>query len=236
MANSVSYSVTNDRTPMLSLSDPKISNTPTIENGEPLVQIAGQHPRLLVDDSPANFECLGYFPTYVARATVVRKLVEAASTLPATRSLLIKESLRPAELQKRYFERRLNRIAHENPGLSQEQAIALTSQFVAPPWVAGHPSGGAIDLTLCDRRGEEVDMGCGYDEDEATSKGACFSYFEGLSAAAREHRKLMFNALEAAGFVNYPFEWWHWSYGDRYWAAVKEHPHALYGPIESLTA
>jgi hypothetical protein len=24
--------------------------------------------------------------------------------------------------------------------------------------------------------------------------------------------------MQAHGFVNYPTEWWHFSYGDRYWA------------------
>jgi D-alanyl-D-alanine dipeptidase len=27
--------------------------------------------------------------------------------------------------------------------------------------------------------------------------------------------------LEIAGFVNYPSEWWHWSYGDKYWGFAK---------------
>jgi D-alanyl-D-alanine dipeptidase len=221
---------------MLSLSDPQILPTPTIENGERLVQIAGQHRQLLVDDSPSNIQCLGYVPSYVARDSVVRRLVEAASALPSTYGLLVKESLRPAQLQRFYFERRLKRISSENPGLSEQEAVALTSQFVAPPWVAGHPSGGAVDVTLCDQQGREVDMGCGYDEDEAASNGACFSLFDGLGVAEQEHRRLMFAAMEQAGFVNYPFEWWHWSYGDRYWAAVKQQPHALYGPVEDGVA
>ena len=39
-------------------------------------------------------------------------------------------------------------------------------------------------------------------------------------------------ALTAAGLVNYPTEWWHWSYGDRYWALMTGAPAALYGPRE----
>ncbi len=35
--------------------------------------------------------------------------------------------------------------------------------------------------------------------------------------------------MHAAGFVNYPTEWWHWSYGDRYWALLTGSPHAVYG-------
>jgi D-alanyl-D-alanine dipeptidase len=36
--------------------------------------------------------------------------------------------------------------------------------------------------------------------------------------------------MEGAGFVNYPTEWWHWSYGDRYWTFVVGAPQARYGP------
>ncbi len=35
--------------------------------------------------------------------------------------------------------------------------------------------------------------------------------------------------LGAAGLVNYPTEWWHWSYGDRYWAMATGAPGAIYG-------
>jgi D-ala-D-ala dipeptidase len=39
-------------------------------------------------------------------------------------------------------------------------------------------------------------------------------------------------ALSAAGLVNHPTEWWHWSYGDRYWALETGAPAALYGAKE----
>jgi len=37
-------------------------------------------------------------------------------------------------------------------------------------------------------------------------------------------------ALSGAGLVNYPTEWWHWSFGDRYWALTTGAGHARYGP------
>jgi D-alanyl-D-alanine dipeptidase len=30
--------------------------------------------------------------------------------------------------------------------------------------------------------------------------------------------------------VNYPTEWWHWSFGDRYWAYVTGTGRSHYGP------
>ncbi len=47
---------------------------------------------------------------------------------------------------------------------------------------------------------------------------------------ARYNRDLLAAAMDAAGFINYPAEWWHWSYGDRYWAFQTSRDTALYGP------
>jgi D-alanyl-D-alanine dipeptidase len=160
---------------LLSLSDPRVRATPTVECGERLVALVGLHPHVLIDESSANITCLGYTPTFAVREAVARRLINAATTLDEDFCILVKESLRPASLQQSYFERHLNRTRAENPGLSEQEVMERTARFIAPPWVAGHPSGGAIDLTLCDRRGQEFDLGCGYDEDQAVSKGACFS-------------------------------------------------------------
>ena len=48
---------------------------------------------------------------------------------------------------------------------------------------------------------------------------------------ARANCELLARALRGAGLVNYPTEWWHWSYGDRYWALVSGAPAAMYGPV-----
>ncbi|GAA0656641.1 hypothetical protein GCM10009548_24160 [Streptomyces malaysiensis subsp. malaysiensis] len=48
--------------------------------------------------------------------------------------------------------------------------------------------------------------------------GPGYTHAPGLSERARENRAIMIEALSSAGMVNYPTEWWHWSYGDRYWA------------------
>jgi hypothetical protein len=55
----------------------------------------------------------------------------------------------------------------------------------------------------------------------------------GLSPAARARRQTLAETMTSAGFVNYPTEWWHWSFGDRYWAAMTAAPAAIYGPVRS---
>ena len=37
--------------------------------------------------------------------------------------------------------------------------------------------------------------------------------------------------MEKAGFINYPAEWWHWSYGDCYWAYFNKCD-AIYSPVD----
>jgi zinc D-Ala-D-Ala dipeptidase len=52
-----------------------------------------------------------------------------------------------------------------------------------------------------------------------------------VTAAGRRHRDILASAMTAAGLVNYPAEWWHWSYGDRYWAFQADRGTALYEPF-----
>ena len=45
----------------------------------------------------------------------------------------------------------------------------------------------------------------------------------------------MADVLGGAGLVNYPTEWWHWSFGDRYWA-LQTGLTAVYGPVAVAVA
>ncbi|MBP5934721.1 M15 family metallopeptidase [Streptomyces sp. LBUM 1476] len=80
--------------------------------------------------------------------------------------------------------------------------------------------------------GEELDMGTPMNANPEDSDGACYTHAPNITPAARENRRVLGEALSAAGLVNYPTEWWHWSYGDRYWALATGAPTALYGPRE----
>ena len=54
-----------------------------------------------------------------------------------------------------------------------------------------------------------------------------------ISHEAQRYRKIMSQALTAVGFANYPTEYWHWSYGDRYWAHMTGQTAAIYGGVYS---
>jgi len=213
------------------LSAPVVMNMPARDCGEGLVNLDGLHPRVRVDDSPESQQGFSYPLDFSVRVTVAERLCRAADALPNDVALLIKETLRPLSRQEFAFNRRMARLAQEHPHLGHDQIVERTARYIAPPHVAGHPTGGAVDLTLCTVDGRELDMGCAYDDDEVESQGACFSFFTALSDEAARNRRMLFDALTREGFVNYPFEWWHWSFGDKYWAAISQAQEALYLPV-----
>jgi D-alanyl-D-alanine dipeptidase len=79
--------------------------------------------------------------------------------------------------------------------------------------------------------GRELVLGTPLDASPEESEGACCAQAANISAEARSHRAVLSTALTAAGLVNYPTEWWHWSYGDRYWALRTGAAAAHYGPM-----
>jgi D-alanyl-D-alanine dipeptidase len=107
---------------------------------------------------------------------------------------------------------------------------------VSPVDVAPHVAGAAVDLTLVDACGDELDLGTAIDATPEQSDGRCWTAADGIGADARAHRGLLAEVLGAQGLVNYPTEWWHWSFGDRYWALVTGARHGLYGPVSVAVA
>ena len=67
------------------------------------------------------------------------------------------------------------------------------------------------------------------------SGGACYLDSAAISSEARHNRSVLATVLSEAGLVNYPTEWWHWSFGDRYWAHVTGRPFAIHGPVHPAT-
>ena len=91
--------------------------------------------------------------------------------------------------------------------------------------------GGAVDVTLVDARGVAVDLGTPYDADREESGGRYYTDATGLQPAACEDRRLLVR-LSASRVRQLPEEWWHWSFGDRYWAYFQGCGAARYGTIE----
>lgn len=81
-----------------------------------------------------------------------------------------------------------------------------------------HSFGMALDITILDADGRELDMGSGFDDMSERSHPAC----EQLMLAAGHitpgqvaNRQLLRDAMGQAGFTGIATEWWHYDCGDR---------------------
>ncbi|MDT9695260.1 M15 family metallopeptidase [Streptomyces sp. P17] len=209
------------------MSDPRIAAIPVQECGEPLVDVRSDG-SLLVDPRKSDPE--GAFAHL--RRGVLQRLVTAQDLLPDGLRLLFVEGYRPLSLQRRYFEEYAAELRMAHPGWPTAQVHAAASRYVSPPDIAPHSAGAAVDLTLADAHGHELDLGTRLNASPEESNGACCTDAAGITAEAREYREILSAAMTAAGLVNYPTEWWHWSYGDRYWALGAGADSAVFGPWE----
>lgn len=71
--------------------------------------------------------------------------------------------------------------------------------------VRPHCRGVALDLTLVDSQGHELDMGTVFDDFSSQAHQQCFT----VNAKAQKNRMLLAGIMHTAGFVCNPFEWWH---------------------------
>ncbi|MBU0647777.1 hypothetical protein KJ855_01200, partial [Patescibacteria group bacterium] len=100
------------------------------------------------------------------------------------------------------------------------------------PWkgnnASGHLTGGAIDLTLYDVRNKRLmpmeSSKLTFVENSMTKQTELPNYI-------KRNRELLQRVMKEVGFVNYPREYWHWSYGDVRWARIMGKKRAIYGVI-----
>ena len=197
------------------LSDPRVSAVPVRDVDEPLVAL-----------DPG----FGPGKTFV-RSELATRLESARAALPPGIHLRVVEGYRPAHRQQAIIERYSAEIRAARPGIGEPELHILTSRYVAPLEVAPHVAGAAVDVTLVDSSGRELDLGTPIDATPEHSNGRCYFAADGISRAARVNRDLLARVLCREGLVNYPTEWWHFSFGDRYWALVTGVDAARYGPV-----
>ena len=165
--------------------------------------------------------------TVFVRWTVLQKLREAGKLLseaPGDCQLEVVYGYRAPEVQRRLFEEHKDRLKNEFEG---EDLIAATHRVIAVPEVAGHPTGGAVDVQIL-ADGKPADMGTKIWDFLPDS----FTFSPFISKTAWNNRQLLRRLMMAVGFAPFDGEWWHFSYGDREWARYYGEGAAVYGQVE----
>lgn len=159
------------------------------------------------------------------RQSVVDRLLQAAALL-APLALEIVYGYRTVEIQRQLFEKFKAEIEDKYQGL---ELICEVHKYIASPDVAGHPTGGAVDVQIV-KEGEPLDFGTKIWE--FVPDAVTFS--PRVSKEAWQNRQLLRTVMLNAGFAPFDGEWWHFSYGDKEWAKYYGKECALYEPILNL--
>lgn len=166
------------------------------------------------------------------RTYIYNLLKNAQKHLPQGYHFVVYEAYRPMEAQIKLWDGVVceQKKIHPEMDVNSEEFIALCDVFAANPYRqgSGHQSGASVDISLVDDAGKEYDMGGmvrGFDE---TADFDC----PNISPEGRKNREILRDALSKSGLVNYPSEWWHYSFGDRLWARLTGSKLAIFGKLE----
>ena len=159
------------------------------------------------------------------------------SMLPEGIFLRIWDAWRPFALQEELYHVYGAQIL-ESQGLTNasfEEKQQAISQFVSLPrpdrdYPPLHTTGGAVDVTLIDAEGRELDMGTPFDSFSEKSASDYYEEHDAEEVTAKEvrnRRRILRNAMCSVGFTYLDSEWWHYDYGNREWARQLDVP-AIY--------
>jgi D-alanyl-D-alanine dipeptidase len=207
--------------------DKELIKIPVKDNGEKLVYIKSVCPQIVIKLAKYIKEdgkkSVG--KSCFVREQVAKRLNVAQKNLPKGYKLLLRCGYRSLALQKKRYDWMYKKVKSKNPNWCEEKIKEETDTHVAPiDIVPPHSTCGAVDLSILDANGKQLDMGAKFGEfNEKTQTNSVF-----ISKKAKENRKLLISVMTRAGFINYPTEWWHWSFGDRYWAAKSKEKYSIY--------
>ncbi|TSA45438.1 hypothetical protein D4R52_02495 [bacterium] len=186
----------------------------------------------LLHDMQRFFERKGIW----VRETVAEKLYATNIVCRSQRpkwQLFVTYGFRTLEIQERYFQSAQHNVRikarEEHIKLTEREIVQEAHRRCADPRVAGHPTGGAVDVTIWDmERNKAVDMGGEIYDFGPKSFFSCAD----LTDTQRRNRSYLRRLMMCVGFAPFDGEWWHFSFGDREWAWYN-HAVSFYGPLQT---
>lgn len=172
------------------------------------------------------------------RTEVYKRLCAVQHDLPNGWKFRLYEGLRSLNVQKILFEQQYDSLKKSNGNQSEEETYKKASLLIAPitffngaPNTPPHSTGGAVDIEIIDNDGNLVDFGMAIKEWNKVDPDICKTYSDKISQTVAANRETLITIMSKYEFVNYPYEWWHFSYGDRLWAYLTNQNEAIYGGI-----
>jgi zinc D-Ala-D-Ala dipeptidase len=203
------------------------------------------------NNPPYNISIPGSIKNLFLRKTVALKLLSINDNLRKQGyELYVYDCFRPNIVQHYLWEVWApDYIRKRHPWMTENEVLDLRPKFTSkasandsdinlegpPP----HYTGGAVDLTL-KKISEEKTLFMGTVFDDFT-EASYTDYYEikknsgSLNIQEEEalfNRRLLYWTMVEAGFENYPFEWWHFSWGDQMWAILKKEKIAYYSYLK----
>lgn len=133
-------------------------------------------------------------------AQQLRAVQDALDTQQRGMRLLLKDCYRPVSIQRALYD--------SVAGTSKARYVANPNR----PGSAVHTFGAAVDLTLVDKNGAELDMGTAYDFLGPLAEPRLATKFLAAGKLTQTHidnRELLCSLMRGAGFVPISNEWWH---------------------------
>ena len=204
---------------------------------EPMVRVTDIGGRILEDPRYHLLGMPGAEPGCWVRDGVALRLERAARGLPDGLALVVWDGHRTLETQGALFDDFVGELVARHPDWSPDAIEEEAARYVTPPSQSRytpppHLTGGAVDLTLADGDGRQLDLGTPFD---AFVPEAGTRALEGGDSPARDLRRILFWAMSGQGFTSYAEEWWHFDFGDQFWGLVAERP-ARYEGVAAVSA
>lgn len=209
----------------------KFEDIPIHECGEPLVDLSEY--TFVLEPSYFNQGFCTESRMFL-RQSVAEKLMEIQKRL-SRYTFKIWDGFRPRSVQKVIYEKFWRELHTTHPDWDEEKLKIEVGVFVTipndPKRVPPHATGSAVDLTLVDLDGRELDMGTVFDHFGPEAEPF---YFEksARNHEVQENRKILREAMLSGGFAIDKDEWWHFDYGNQRWALALGRTNAIFGEAE----
>lgn len=223
--------------PIKDLKIPSQKWTPQIlEVQEPLIKVQQVPNRLYIRPIYYELNIPSSIQSIYLRKGVYLRIKKALEILPRQYSFILFDGFRPFQVQQSLFNLFLEKTKMQHPELTEEEIFQITLKYVAYPSIeptrtSPHITGGAIDLTLGDANGNELDLGTKFDEMNEKSATRYFEDHPEENVTALQNRRILYNSLIHVGFTNYADEWWHYDFGNISWARRVNEQVVPYGPV-----